>query len=137
MLCEICHQRKATVHVTKTVESAIEQGPGSTEFHFCDQCAETQLESKLQTKLPRDLIRLSDEYRATLFDLLEKTHPEAFDNHGIEACRRGSKLTREFLREQFKKDNIGVNDEVFNMLLVSFWSGEFYARAKKYGRKEG
>ncbi len=83
----------------------------------------------------RDLVCLSDSYRSKLFDLLETTHPEAFDNHDREACTRGSKLTREFLLQQFKKDGIEVNDEVFNMLLGSFWSREFYTRAEKY-RKE-
>jgi len=85
----------------------------------------------------RELICLSDSYRSKLYDLLETTHPEAFDNHDTEACRRGSKLTRNFLREHFKKDNIEVNDEVFNMLLGSFWSREFYARAEKYRKKKG
>lgn len=85
----------------------------------------------------RELICLSDTYRSKLYDLLETAHPEAFDNHDTEAARRGSKLTREFLREQLKRENIEVNDEVLEMLLVSFWSGEFYDRAEKYRRKKG
>jgi len=47
----------------------------------------------------RDLVCLSDAYRSKLFDLLETTHPEAFDNHDTEACTRGSKLARKFLLE--------------------------------------
>ena len=85
----------------------------------------------------RDLICLSDAYRSKLYDLLETAHPEAFDNHDAEACRRGGRLTREFLREQLKKDNIELNDEVLEMLLGSFWSAEFYDRAKKYRKKKG
>jgi hypothetical protein len=84
----------------------------------------------------RGLICLSDAYRTKLYDLLEKTNPEAFDNHDAEACRRGSKLTRDFLREQFKKENIGVNEDAFDMLCGSFWSSEFYARADKYRRRK-
>jgi protein-arginine kinase activator protein McsA len=137
MLCEGCHQRQATVHLTRTAPPATGEESGPAKLDLCQQCAETQLESKFNIKLPRNLICISDEYRTTLLDLLEKDHPEAFDNHDIDACRCGSKLTRDFLREQFKKDNIAVSEEVFDMLLTSFWSGEFYARAKKYRQKKG
>jgi hypothetical protein len=85
----------------------------------------------------RGLICLSDAYRTKLHDLLEKTHPEAFDNHDTEACRRGSKITRQFLREQLKKENIEVNGDAFEMLCGSFWSREFYARADEYRGKKG
>jgi hypothetical protein len=46
----------------------------------------------------------SDEYRSKLFGLPETAHPEAFDNHDTGACRRGSKVMREFLREHLKKE---------------------------------
>src|SRR5437899_9046802 len=140
MLCEVCHQREATVHLTQTFykRAAVVHEPGRTEQHFCQECADAFFASIPGMKnAMRDLICLSDSYRSKLYDLLESTHPEAFDNHDTEACRRGSKLTRKFLREQFKKDSIEVNGEVFNMLLGSFWSGEFYDRAKKYRKKKG
>jgi hypothetical protein len=85
----------------------------------------------------RGLICLSDAYRTRLFDLLEKTNPEAFDNDDTEACRRGSEMTRDFLREQLKKESIEVNEDAFQMLCQSFWSREFYARADERRRKKG
>src|SRR5258706_16000844 len=138
MLCEACHQREATVHLTQTFykRAAIVHEPGTTEQHFCQECADAFFAGTPGMNAMRELICLSDSYRSKLYDLLETIHPEAFDNHDTEACRRGSKLTRNFLREHFKKDNIEVNDEVFNMLLGSFWSREFYARAEKYRKKK-
>jgi len=40
----------------------------------------------------RGLICLSDSYRSKLYDLLEETYPEAFDNKDASACRRASKV---------------------------------------------
>jgi protein-arginine kinase activator protein McsA len=140
MLCEVCHQQKATVHLTQTFykSAAVVHEPGTTEQHFCQGCADAFFAAVPGMRhIMRDLVCLSDSYRSKLYDLLESTHPEAFDNHDPEACRRGSKLTREFLREQFKKDGIEVNDEVFSMLLASFWSHGFYARSEKYRKKKG
>ena len=139
MLCQVCNHREATVHLTKTIykRAAVVHEPDRTEQHLCQECADTFFAAIPGMKnAMRDLICLSDSYRSKLYDLLESIHPEAFDNHDTEACRRASKLTRNFLREQFKKDSIEVNDEVFNMLLGSFWSGEFYDRAKRYTKKK-
>jgi len=140
MVCDVCHQRKATIHLTQTFykQAAVVHEPGTTEQHFCQECADAFFAAVPGMKnAMRDLICLSDSYRSRLYDLLETTHPEAFDNRDTEACRSGSKLTRKLLREQFTKDGIEVNDEVFDMLLGSFWSGEFYSRAKKYRKKDG
>lgn len=138
MLCEACHQREARAHLTQTFyEGAAGHEPGTTERHFCQECADAYFAGTPGMNAMRDLICLSDSYRTKLYDLLETTHPEAFDNHDTEASRRGSNLTREFLREQFKKDNIEVNSDVFDMLLGSFWSREFYDRAKQYRKKKG
>lgn len=138
MLCEMCHQREATVHLTQTFYKAVAgHEPGTQKQHFCQQCADTYFACTPSMNSMRGLICLSDEYRAKLYDLLEKAHPEAFDNHDLEACRRWSNVTREFLREQFKKENIGLNDDAFNMLCQSFWSREFYDRADEYRRKKG
>ena len=136
MLCEMCHQRQATVHLTQTFYKAVAgHEPGMQKQHFCQECADTYFACTPGMNSMRGLICLSDEYRITLLDLLEKAHAEAFDNHDSEACRRGSKLMREFLREQFKKENIGVNEDAFDMLCQSFWSREFYARADKFRKK--
>jgi hypothetical protein len=80
----------------------------------------------------RDLIKLSDFYRAKLYDLLEARHPEAFDNSDNETCRRGSELMRRFLRQQLLKDNIKLQGDGFEMLCHDFFcSYHFYDRADK------
>jgi hypothetical protein len=134
----MCHQREATVHLTQTFYKAVAgHEPGTQKQHLCQDCADAYFACTPGMNSMRGLICLSDEYRTRLYDLLEKTRPEAFDNHDSESSRRGSKLTREFLCEQFKKEHIDVNEDVFDMLCHSFWSGEFYARAEKYTKKKG
>jgi hypothetical protein len=134
----MCHQREATVHLTQTFYKAVPgHDPGTQKQHFCRECADAYFACTPGMNPMRGLICLSDEYRTRLYDLLEKTHPEALDNHDLEACRRGSELTREFLREQFKKENIDINEDVFNMLCHSFWSADYYARADAHRRKKG
>ena len=84
----------------------------------------------------RDLICLSDWYRSKLYDLIEKAHPEAFDNSTTEACRRGSELMVNFLREQLLKDGIELNDDAFKMLCADFFgSHHYYRRADEHKRK--
>ncbi len=71
-------------------------------------------------------------------DLLETAHPEAFDNSDTEACRRGSELMRNFLREHLTKDKIELNEDAFGMLCGDFYcSHHFYSRADEYKRKKG
>jgi hypothetical protein len=83
----------------------------------------------------RDLIRLSDFYRAKLCDELEARHPEAFDNSDDDACRLGSELMRRFLRQQLLRDNIKISGDGFEMLCHDFFgSHHFYDRAQKLRR---
>jgi hypothetical protein len=139
MLCEMCHQREATVHLTQTFYKAVAgHEPGTQKQHLCQECADTYFACTPGMNSMRGLICLSDEYRSKLYGLLETAHPEAFDNHDTDACRRGSKVMREFLCEHLKKENIGVNEDAFDMLCQSFFcSREFYARADEYKQKKG
>ena len=78
---------------------------------------------------------LSDFHRTKLYDLLEATNPEAFDNSDDEACRRGSEMMRRFLRQQLLKDNIKLQGDGFEMLCHDFlFSYHFYGRADKLRR---
>ncbi len=140
MLCESCHQREAIVHLTTTVAAErLGQEPGSQrEQHFCEQCADSFFACTPGMNSARHLICLSDSYRSKLYDLLETTHPEAFDNSNTEACRRGSELMRNFLREHLTKDKIELNADGFDMLCGDFFcSHHFYSRLDEYKRKNG
>ncbi len=138
MLCEMCQKNDATVHLTQTRYIAVDgQEAGAKNQHFCKECADAYFASTPGMNPMREIICLSKEYRAKLLDLLEKTHPEAFDNSDIEACRRGSEIMRGFLREQLRKEKIEVNQDAFEMLCISFWSSEFYDRADAYRRIKG
>src|SRR5260221_551430 len=140
MLCESCHQREAMVHLTTTAES---EGLGSglgiqREQHFCEECADSYFACTPGMNSSRHLICLSDSYRSKLYDLLETVYPEAFDNSDTEACRRGSELMRNFLREHLAKDKIELNEDAFDMLCGDFYcSHHFYSRADEYKRKNG
>src|SRR2546430_811676 len=84
------------------------------------------------------LERALDLARSRGEDLLEAAHPEAFDNTDAEACRRGSELMRDFLREHLRKDKIEVNEDAFGMLCSDFFcSHHFYSRMDDYRRKKG
>jgi len=133
MLCEVCQQRDALVHLSTT--SIGETVPPSTsERHLCRECAD-ELFAKTSMNSARGLIRLSGEYREKLYDLLAAVHPEAFDNSDSEACRRGSEFMRGFLREHLTKDRIELNADGFEMLLSDFFgSHHFYRRADNYWR---
>ena len=126
------------MHLTTTMyKSALGQEPGTRKQHFCPECADAYLACTPGMNSARGLICLSDSYRSTLYDLLEATHPEAFDNQDVEACRRGSRVMREFLREHLKKDNIEVNEDAFGMLCGDFvGSHHFYSRVGEYKRKK-
>lgn len=85
----------------------------------------------------RNLICLSDAYRSKLYDLLEVAHPEAFDNHDAESCRKGSELMRDFLREQLKRDNMKVTGDAFEMLALDFFgSHHYYTRQDEFNRRK-
>jgi hypothetical protein len=85
----------------------------------------------------RNLICLADSYRSKLYDLLEDSHPAAFDNHDSEACRRGSELMTKFLREHLRKDCVEVSGDAFDMLCQDFFgSHHFYTRLDEFNRKK-
>jgi len=124
----------AVVHLTK-----IEAKTGAQrEQHFCQQCADTFFACTPGLNPMRGLICLSDSYRATLYDLLETTRPDAFDNSTTEACRRGSEWMRRFLREQLAKDKIELNEDALDMLCADFFgSHHFYTRIDEYNKRKG
>jgi hypothetical protein len=132
MLCEMCQQREALVHLTTTIYKAVAgQEAGTRKQHLCQQCADTYFACTPGMNPCRGLICLSDDYRSRLYDLLEKANPEAFDSHDVEACRRGSRIVYDFLREQLKKENIGVNEDAFGMLCHDFFGRMDECRRKK------
>jgi len=138
MLCESCHQREATVHLTATVHvEGLGQERGTPQKqHFCRQCADSYFACTPAMNPLRGLICLSDSYRSMLYDLLERVHPEAFDNKDAETCRRESEWMRNFLREQLTKDKIELNEDAFEMLCHDFFcSHHFYSRADGYKKK--
>jgi protein-arginine kinase activator protein McsA len=133
MLCDSCHQREARVHLTTIVD-----GDARQVQHFCMECADDFFSRTPGMNSSRDLICLSDWYRAKLYDLLETAHPEAFDNSTTEACRRGSKLMRRFLREHLTKAKLELNDDAFEMLLGDFFSSRhFYTGIDEYNKRKG
>jgi protein-arginine kinase activator protein McsA len=138
MLCEKCQQKKALVHLIASDEhyDAGSLHSQTNELHFCRNCADTYFASTPGKNSQRGLISLSDWYRSKLYDQLEATHPEVFDNHDEEACRRGSKLMIKFLRQQLKKDNIQVRGDAFEMLCLDFFgSYHFYDRINELKRR--
>jgi hypothetical protein len=138
MLCEKCQQREALVHLIKSGEreDADEHQSQTNECHFCKNCADAYFASTPGRNAERGLICLSDRYRSKLYDQLEATHPEAFDNHDGEACRRGSNMMRKFLRQQLKKDNVQVRGDAFEMLCLDFFcSYHFYDRINELKRR--
>ncbi len=140
MLCESCHQREAVRHLMRTVwAEGFGQEPGTQrEQHFCEQCADAYFACTPGMNSRRHLICLSDSYREGLYDLLEASHPEAFDNSTTEACRRTSELMRRFLREHLTKDGVELNEDGFEMLCTEFFgSHHYYTRADEYKRKKG
>ena len=128
------------VHLTKTVHVPwLGQVPGTQrQQHLCETCADAYFASTPGMNSSRRIICLSESYRSTLYDLLEATHPAAFDNHDTEACRHGSELMTNFLREHLKKDGVEVSGDAFDMLCQDFFcSHHFYTRAEDYRRRKG
>jgi protein-arginine kinase activator protein McsA len=138
MLCQACEKKEATVHLTQIVYKPIEgHEPGTREQHFCQECADAHFASTPGMNSARGLICLSDAYRTKLYDLLEKSNPEAFDNGEVEACRRGSRIMSEFLGEHLKKDGIQVSGDAFDMLCKDFFcSHHFYTRLDDFKRRK-
>jgi hypothetical protein len=136
MLCQQCAKREATVHLTRTTHLPIlGKALGTKKQHFCEQCADAFWARTPGMNAMRNLICLSDSYRFKLYDLLERAHPEAFDNHDDEACRRSSEVMNHFLREQLKKDGLEITGDAFDMLCCDFWgSHHFYTRVDEFNR---
>jgi protein-arginine kinase activator protein McsA len=135
MLCQVCQQRAATVHLSTSFSS--EEPVTEWKQHLCKECADAYFASTPGMNSARGLICLSDSYRSKLYDLLEAVHPEAFDNTDSEACRRASKLMQDFLREHLKKDKIEMNEDAFEMLCKDFFcSHHFYTRIDEHKRKK-
>jgi hypothetical protein len=126
MMCQACNQRQALVHL----------GLDFQEQHFCRECADEYYARTPGMNSSRHLICLSDWYRSKLYDLLEATHPEAFDNHDRDACVRGSDIMRKFLRKQLRKANLQISGDAFQMLCIDFYcSHHFYRRADEFKKK--
>ena len=125
VLCQICKKREALIHISPTRSLNSKRTK-----HFCRECADDLWARTPGMNAERDLIQLSNFYRSKLYDLLEKEHPEAFDNSTVEACRKGTGLMRRFLRRHLKEDNIKVTGDAFEMLCSDFsFSHHFYKRA--------
>jgi len=140
MLCEICKKQDATVHLTQTTQgstSMLGLPPGQKELHMCEACADNFFAAGQDTNYMRNLICLSDFYRSKLYDLLESNHPKAF-YHGesIAKLHKASETMEAFMREQFKKDNIQVGEDAFQMLRADFcFSHHYYTRADDYHKR--
>ena len=140
MLCQRCQQREAKVHLTTTDAGGeiLQNQAAAMPNHLCQQCADDYFASRLAMNALRGLICLSDAYRAKLYDVLEVSHPEAFDNSDSDACDRGSQIMRTFLSEHFKKDNIETSGDAFEMLCCDFFcSHHFYTRVDEFKRRKG
>jgi hypothetical protein len=141
MLCEVCQEQEATVHLTmeKRFDSDIEGNAVESsesvleEHHFCEDCADAYWK-KSGMNSGRDLIRLSDRYRSKLYDRLEAEHPEVFGDDELE---QSAEIMSQFLREELKREGVELNDDGFGMVFGSFLgTAEVYRRREKY-RREG
>jgi len=125
MLCQACRKQEALVHISG----------GSASESFCRSCADAYYVSNGMNS-SRNLIQLSNFYRAKLYDELEIEHPEVFDNSDDEACLRGSEVMCRFLKERLAKDHIELNEDGFDMLCHDFFGSHlFYERADKLKTK--
>jgi protein-arginine kinase activator protein McsA len=130
MLCEKCQQREALHHF-----SPLDQP--EKRYHLCRNCADATYASIPGMNSWRELICLSDWYRSKLYDLLEATHPEAFDNHDRDACIRGSAVMRKFLRKQLRKENLKISGDAFEMLCKDFFTSHYYyTRIDEFNRRK-
>jgi hypothetical protein len=125
MLCQVCQKEQAVVHLSQI------SYPGApserrTERHFCAECADAYYANTPGMNASRKLIQFSDAYRSKLYDSLEASHPEAFDNHDTQACRRSSELMRGFLRERLRKDGIDISGDGFEMLCQDFFGSHIF-----------
>ena len=138
MLCERCHQRPATVHLTEIARSKDVPDERVTERHFCKQCGDYYMQSHPTLNAMRSLVCLSEGYRSRLYDLLEAAHPEAFYDGNDEALSMcAAEAMTLFLRDQLQRERIEVNEQVFEMLLCDFiGSHHFYSRRDAFNKKK-
>ena len=133
ILCQVCKEREAVVHISPTRSLKSRRTK-----HFCRQCADEYWARTPGMNADRGLIQLSNFYRSKLYDLLQKQHPEAFDNSTVEACRNGSELMRRFLRRRLNEDNIKVTGDAFEMLCNDFsFSHHSYKRGDQLKANKG
>ena len=73
----------------------------------------------------RHLVCLSAPYRSSLYDLLGAAHPEVFTEADSPLfLQKVSSIMNDFLRQQLKKDNVDVTEDVFGMLFLDFIGSE-------------
>lgn len=138
-LCDVCQKREANVFFTPAIDTSGAEGDSDIQQpqSMCTSCADSYYANTPGLNSARDLIRISDFYREKLYDLLETTHPEAFDNHDTEACVHGSELMCAFLKKQLRKDRMDIRGDAFDMLCKDFFgSRHFYERADKFNGKK-
>jgi hypothetical protein len=133
MLCQRCKKREALVHLSAGVSPS---GRSRKAKHYCKHCADAYFARTPGMNSARDLVRLSNFYRTKLFDELESQYPEVFDNSSDEACLRGTRTMRHFLRKRLAADNVRLNSDGFEMLCNDLcFSHHFYDRAEKFRQK--
>jgi hypothetical protein len=133
MVCEMCQQKVATVHLTVNRMATDEAAATSSEHHFCPECADRYFAQTPGMNASRGLIELSDEYRSKLLDELEQKHPTVFTwwrERGD--VKRNITLMREFLMPRLQVDRIDVAGDAFEMLFQDLTgSDEFNERRTK------
>jgi hypothetical protein len=148
MLCEVCKEREAMVHLNTTRELEVEEGvdpesvdveavmkeAGITERHFCEECADKYFASTPGMNSSRSLICLSDGYRRKLLDKVEAELPEAFyDGEESKRMREVSEKMMEFLKRELEREGIPVERDAFLMLWSDLFCGaEFYERRDRF-----
>jgi hypothetical protein len=127
MLCESCHQKPATIHLTTIASPA----PVRLQ-NLCEECADAYFACTPGMNAYRKLICFSDSYRSMLYDRLERAHPEAFqDGHDRKTALELHQKVTAFLRAELKKDTIELNDGGFEMLFQDFIGSHAFAVRKQ------
>src|SRR5207237_2678408 len=113
MLCEMCHEKLATVHLTQNRMAVDESSPPSTtQLHFCEACLDRYFASTPETNPLRGLIQLSDDYRSKLCDELEVKHPTVFTWwRSPPEVKKNITEIREFLKSRLKEDGVEITGD--------------------------
>jgi hypothetical protein len=139
MLCEMCHEKPATVHLTENRMAVDERSaPSMSERHFCEGCADRYFASRPETNPLRGLIQLSDDYRSKLYDELEVKHPSVFTWWRTPSGTIANlTIMRDFLKERLREDRVEVTGDGFEMLRLDLTgSAEFNERRRKHSGPE-